>query len=175
MLLTFVCHLLFFKTSFMIFDFSSKSTLGNWRIVNDGVMGGLSEGQLYINEAGHAVFTGAISLENNGGFTSIRYQFDKKNISGKNFGLLRIKGDGKRYQFRVKTNSRDWFSYIYYFQTTEEWETIRIPLSQMIPTFRGRKLDSPSYPAEELSEISILIANKRAENFQLEIDYIGLE
>ena len=45
----------------------------------------------------------------------------------------------------------------------------------MYPTFRGRTLDMPDYPGETLAEIAFFIANKKAENFRLEIDQIGLE
>lgn len=175
MIILFTFVLLFIKTSSLIFDFSTKSSLDNWRVVNDGVMGGLSEGQLFINPAGNGVFAGEVKLENNGGFTSIRLRFDQKAIVGKQFAVLRLRGDGKRYQFRAKTNVEDWFSYIYYFDTQEEWETVRIPLHQMTPSYRGRQLSAPNFPAKALSEIAILIANKEAEKFQLEIDYIGLE
>ena len=164
-----------FSSGILIYDFTSESTLENWWIVNDGVMGGLSEGEMYIDEEGHAVFTGKVRLENNGGFTSIRYDIDTKNIENKTFATIRLKGDGKRYQFRVKTDRDDWFSYIYHFETSGDWETIRIPLAEMKPSFRGRELERPNYPVEQLSEITFLIANKKAESFRLEMDQIMIE
>jgi NADH dehydrogenase [ubiquinone] 1 alpha subcomplex assembly factor 1 len=45
----------------------------------------------------------------------------------------------------------------------------------MVPSFRGRKLDMPNYPAKVLEEVVILISNKKAERFSLEIDKITLE
>lgn len=159
----------------VIFDFDTDSSLDDWYVVNDGVMGGLSQGNLNINKKGHAVFEGKVSLDNNGGFTSIRHNFEQKEVTGKTKAVLRIKGDGKSYQFRVKTNSNDRYSYIYTFETSEKWETIEIPLDEMYPSFRGRKLDMPNFPIEKLSEIIFLIANKKAEGFSLEIDKIGLE
>lgn len=158
-----------------LFDFTKNSDLSNWMVVDDVVMGGRSDGNFEINEAGHGLYHGAVSLENNGGFSSVRYTVDAVDVKGKTHCKIRLKGDGKRYQFRVKTNQNDRHSYIHYFKTTGEWETISIPLSDMYPTFRGRQLDMPNYPIERLEEVAFLIANSKAEAFQLELDCIELE
>lgn len=159
----------------LLFDFSKDSDLSNWSVVDDVVMGGRSDGKFELNESGHAVFQGKVSLENNGGFSSVRYRFSQKNIVGHTKMLLRLKGDGKHYQFRVKSNKYDRHSYIYHFETTGEWQTVEVPLSDMIPSFRGRKLDIPNYPGKVLEEVAFLISNKTAETFRMEIDIIGLE
>ena len=132
--------------SMILFDFDSNSDLSNWRIVDDTVMGGRSDGNFGINTAGHGVFQGEVSLENNGGFSSVRYRFPTQKVEGFAIVQLRLKGDGKRYQFRVKSNQADRHSYIYYFQTTEDWQVIEIPLAEMEPKFRGRALNLPNYP-----------------------------
>ncbi|NEW79409.1 MAG: CIA30 family protein [Gelidibacter sp.] len=159
----------------VIFDFNKESDISDWKIVNDAVMGGRSSSKFYLNEAGHGVLTGAVSLENNGGFSSVRFRFKQKNIKGYEKVILRLKGDGKRYQFRAKTKKEDQQAYISYFETTEEWQTIEIMLSELSPTFRGRKLNMPNYPAEELEEVAFMIGNKVNENFQLVIDKITLQ
>jgi len=158
-----------------IFDFNDHTTLTHWNVVNDGVMGGWSKGALILNEDGHGVFSGKVSLENNGGFTSIRHRFQQASIEGASKVLLKVKGDGKRYQFRLKSKLDDWHSYIYYFQTSGDWETITVPLDEMYPSFRGRRLDQPNYPAAQIAEVSLLIGNKKAELFQLQIDNIVLQ
>jgi hypothetical protein len=58
-----------------LFDFRPESNLDSWRIVDDVVMGGRSDGRFYIGDEGHAVFNGIVSLENNGGFSLVRYRF----------------------------------------------------------------------------------------------------
>lgn len=159
----------------VIFDFNKESDISNWEIVNDVVMGGQSSSNFFLNEEGHGVFKGLVSLENNGGFSSLRVRFKQKNIKGYEKVMIHLKGDGKRYQFRAKTNKDDQQAYIHYFETTGEWQIIEIMLTALEPTFRGRKLTMPNFPAEELEEVGFLIGNKVNEHFELVIDKIILE
>jgi hypothetical protein len=159
----------------VIFDFNKKSDISDWEIVNDVVMGGQSSSEFFLNEEGHGVFKGVVSLENNGGFSSLRVRFKQKNIKGYEKILIHLKGDGKRYQFRVKTNKDDQQAYIHYFETTGEWQTIEMMLTALEPTFRGRKLTMTNFPAEELEEVGFLIGNKVNEYFEVVIDKIILE
>ena len=154
----------------IIFDFSTKSDLNNWQVVNDGVMGGTSRSKFYLNSEGHGCFDGTVSLENNGGFCSVRYEFNRIALDKNKIICLRIKGDGKDYQFRVKTKKSDAHSYIYPFRTSGEWQNIEIPVTEFYPSFRGRKLDIPNYDGSNLEEIAFLIGNKKEENFQLLLD-----
>jgi len=161
--------LVLMTTTSLIFDFDKNTGLSNWSVVDDGVMGGLSKGKLEINTNGNA------ALENNGGFSSVRYRFDTKEVENYSKVVIRLKGDGKRYQFRTKTNAYDRHSYIATFKTTGDWQTIEIPLSEMYPAFRGRKLEIPNYPGETMQEIAFLIGNKKTECFKLELDKIELK
>ncbi len=158
-----------------IFNFSSNNDLTGWIIVDDVVMGGRSDGGLQISEEGNAIFSGFVSLENNGGFSSIRYTFDEISISGQTKFMVRLKGDGKKYQFRVKSSRRERQSYMSHFQTDGSWQNIEIPFSGMYPSFRGMTLDMPNYPGEIMQEISFLISNKKNQSFELEIDRIWIE
>lgn len=158
-----------------LFDFEQNGDLSNWRVVDDVVMGGRSDGNLMINEEGNGVFYGKVSLENYGGFSSVRYRFEQIEVSKYKTCKIRLRGDSKKYQFRAKTNVYDRHSYIHYFQTSGEWEIIKIPLKEMYPTFRGMELNMPNYPTEQMAEIAFLIGNKKAEEFRLEVDWIGLE
>ena len=163
------------SSNMVIFDFNKESDIFDWKVVNDAVMGGKSSSKFYLNEDGHGIFKGTIFMENNGGFASLRHRFKQKNIEGYKKIMLHLKGDGKRYQFRVKTNKEDQQAYISYFQTTGEWQTIEITLSALEPTFRGRKLNMPNFLAEEFQEVGFMIGNKVNENFELVIDKIILE
>ncbi|RTE52320.1 CIA30 family protein [Arenibacter aquaticus] len=157
-----------------IFDFNKESNIRDWQIVNDGVMGGLSVGNFSLSPEGHGLFTGEISLENNGGFSSVRHRFDKIRVTKESYIIIRLKGDGKNYQFRVKDNSSNYYSYITNFKTTGEWEEIKILLMDMYPSFRGRKLDLPNFSRDYIEEIVFLIGNKKTEKFKLILDKIVL-
>ena len=128
-----------------------------------------------ISGDGHGIFEGTVSLENNGGFTSVRYLTDQRSTKGLAHLHIRVKGDGKNYQFRVKSSIRERHSYVYEFETTGQWQEIAIPFDEMYPSFRGRTLDMPNYPGEQLNECTFLIANQKNESFRLLIDRIWME
>ena len=159
----------------ILFDFQKSENINSWRIVDDGVMGGLSQGIFTMNEKGHGEFKGTVSLENNGGFSSVRYRFSRQDATPYEKFVIRVKGDGKEYQFRVKNDSYDRQSYITYFQTNGEWQELELSFDDMYPSFRGYKLRMPNFPGEKMEEIAFLIGNKKAEQFKLEIDWIKLK
>jgi len=159
----------------VIFEFNKKADFSNWNIVDDVVMGGRSSGNFYLDNKGHGIFEGKVSLENNGGFSSVRYSFEEKSTKGFSKVVIKVKGDGKSYQFRVKNKSADYYSYITSFKSSKDWETIELQLSEMNPAFRGRDLDMPNYDKESIEEIAFLIGNKKAESFKLEIESIVLK
>ena len=161
--------------TFPVFEFAPDADMSDWLVVDDGVMGGRSQGSLTLNEEGIGVYTGFVSLENNGGFSSIRFRPAQQELVNCSTAVLRVKGDEKRYQFRIKSSSRDRVSYIHYFETTGEWEDIEIPLADCTPSFRGMQLDMPNYPMETFGELGILIANKKNEDFRLEIQNISFK
>ncbi len=159
----------------LIFDFKNSNEIEYWRIVNDGVMGGLSKSEMVLSNNKTAIFSGIVSLENNGGFASTRTLPRPYELDGYNGILLRIKGDGKKYQFRLRTNDRfDGVSYRYQFETDlNTWMIIEIPFHECVPVFRGRILeDVRPILSEEIQQIGFLISNNKAEEFQLEIDWI---
>jgi len=158
-----------------IFEFNKKADISNWSVVDDVVMGGRSSGNFYLDNEGHGIFEGKVSLENNGGFSSLRYKFDKMSTKGFSKVIIKVRGDGKSYQFRVKSKTSDYYSYITSFKSSEDWEIIELQLSEMYPAFRGRDLDMPNYDKESIEEIAFLIGNKKAESFKLEIESIVLK
>lgn len=174
----YLCFTLFMITSFQplsIFNFTTTADISQWRIVNDGVMGGLSRGSFSLTSEGYGLFKGTVSLDNNGGFTSVRYRFAPLTTNKDSKIKLRLKGDGKEYQFRIKDDSRQYYSYITTFSTSGEWQDIEIPLSQMVPSFRGRTLNIPNFSENQIEEIVFLIANKKEERFELLLDSVVLE
>jgi NADH dehydrogenase [ubiquinone] 1 alpha subcomplex assembly factor 1 len=159
----------------LIFDFNKDSNIQGWRIVDDVVMGGRSSGSFRLSPDGFGLFEGQISLENNGGFSSVSYRFQKLKVNKGCNIILKLKGDGKNYQVRVKDDSSHSYSYIIPFGTSGEWQEILIPLRDMYPSFRGRRLDLPNFSGDSIEEIVFLIGNKTSEKFTLLIEKIALD
>jgi len=155
-----------------LFNFSKGESIKNWRIVNDDVMGGISTSSFKLSKAGHGIFQGDVSTENNGGFASVRYIMDEINIKESTTIKIKVKGDGKNYQFRIKNKTSDYFSYITTFSTNGEWQVTELKLKDFYASFRGRKLEIPNFDKSEIGQVAILIANGKDEAFKLEIDKI---
>lgn len=158
-----------------LFDFASPEDIQSWQIVNDGVMGGLSQSTITYQPAGTALFRGAISLENNGGFASTRTLPRSYDLEGYTGIVFRVKGDGKQFQFRLRTNNRfDGIAYSFKFETKAgEWVDVTVPFSEFIPVFRGRILnDVETVAPKEIQQLGFLVTTKKAEAFNLEVDWI---
>ena len=164
-----------FQSPTVIFKFEPGVSTDGWQIIDDRVMGGKSQGDFMINSEGFGVFEGYVTTENNGGFSSLRYNFDGIKTAGFKSIVLKLKGDGKSYQFRLKGTSNQRHSYIHTFTTTGLEQEISIPLKDFYPKFRGRTLDLPNFDADTIEQIAFLIGNKVKESFRLEIQSISLK
>ena len=157
-----------------LYDFT-KQGKGKWRIQDDVVMGGRSDSNLSMTEDGNIRFAGRVSLENNGGFCSFQQttENDPYVVKGKTAFSLLLKGDGKNYNFRVRTpNGRHAYAFTFETKGEEDWETITIPFSAMKATYRGRSIEVPNYAGENIEQIQVLIGNKKEENFTLVVSKI---
>ncbi|MDX1591219.1 MAG: CIA30 family protein [Balneolaceae bacterium] len=158
----------------VLFDFNESAEINRWQVVDDVVMGGVSSGNFELSPEGHGLFYGEVSLENGGGFSSIRYRFQGTTVTPDTNVRLRLKGDGKPYQFLVKHDVRSYYSYTAEFQTTGDWQVVEIPLSEMKPEFRGNLLNQANFAHNQIQEVHIQIANGKEESFRLLIDEIML-
>lgn len=157
-----------------IFNFSTESEIDKWQIVNDGVMGGLSNSSIQNTEEGHGKFAGHVSLENNGGFASVRLPTDIQVKNDQQEIILKLKGDGKTYQCRLKGDRSQSESYVHEFITNGEWQTIKLKLKDFYPQYRGRKLNGSNFNFENIKLFGFLISIKKEEDFKLLIDSIDL-
>jgi monofunctional biosynthetic peptidoglycan transglycosylase len=155
-----------------IIDFSSAEGRHRWRIVNDGVMGGLSQSQMKLTAEQTGVFEGTVSLENNGGFASVRTEPADFGLAEFNGLELRFRGDGKRYQLRLRTDQTwDGIAYRTSFETVaREWATVRLDFQEFIPSFRGRRVsDAPALDPARIRQIGFLISDNQEGEFRLEL------
>ena len=161
-----------------LFDFSNRDTGNQWQTVNDGVMGGRSDGRFRITKNGELEFFGTLSLENNGGFASVRSRPKRLNLQEGDTLMARVKGDGRRYSLNLYVpRPRVAFSYRVEFQTKKnEWVEVRVPLKDFVATSFGRVVsDTGPVNARQVNSIGFLLGDKKAGPFKLEVDWIKAE
>ena len=161
-----------FSQSVTMVDPSNNVGIDKWQIVNDGVMGGISKSNIYLNEANNIIFAGNVSLENNGGFASITRGFDGDQLKGLSTFFLKIKGDGSIYKFRL-TMKGSYANYSADFKTIkDQWMEIEIPVENFKPYYFGRSTRAPKFKVHKVNSMSVLISDKQEGSFNLEIEYI---
>ncbi len=158
-----------------IYDFVNQGK-GKWRLQNDVVMGGRSNGQLKMTADSRAHFSGRVSLENNGGFSSIHQTTEENpyDISEKYSAfIILLKGDGKDYNFRVRTpKGRHSYGFTFSTKGGADWEKITVPFHSMEASYHGEPVDVPNYSGEKVVEMQLLIGNNKEENFEIFIESI---
>jgi len=158
-----------------IIDFSSPDEQDRWEIINDAVMGGLSESRVLMTENKTALFQGVLSLENYGGFSSLRTHTGEFDLALYKGLMIRVKGDGKDYRLRLKMDtSFEGIAYQVHFSTDQDkWTNARLPFDAFTPVFRGQVIeDAPNLDISGIQRIGFMIADKQAGPFRLEIHWI---
>ena len=145
----------------------------DWQIVNDNVMGGVSKSSMYFRDDETATFYGDVSLQNNGGFASIRAYYGSS-LEGVKTISIRVKGDGQKYNFRVRTAEASWASYTVSFQTIpDKWIEFDFRLRDFYPTYRGYRLNQmPSLSDLTIRSIGFMISDKQEGKFNLSLDWV---
>ncbi|MGB0766123.1 MAG: CIA30 family protein [Phycisphaeraceae bacterium] len=152
-------------------DFSDHATSKSWYVVNDGVMGGLSRGAFELTHYHTLVFSGNLSLENNGGFSSIRTKDQNGLLAGYDAVRLRVKGDGRSYYLSLRDKRRAMASSHRFPIKTEagEWIEVTAPLSSFYYTVFGRTVRDVKLESDDVVSIGITLADKTPGPFRLEI------
>lgn len=174
-ILIFMISVMMIQNEKNIFDFNSPETSGEWRIINDVVMGGVSKSNFILSEDGSAKFSGTLSPDNNGGFASVRAFIEEKDLDGYTGVIIKAKGDGNLYNIRFRTNTNyDGPAYQAKFKSDKEkWTEFKIPFEEFKPTYRGRIVsDQPELKSKNIRQVGILIADKQFGEFELNIDWI---
>lgn len=161
-----------------LLDFANPADVALWRAVDDVVMGGLSRSDFGQAEPGVARFSGNVSLENFGGFASVRTPPRAWDTAGATAFVLKVRGDGHQYKFTLRTN--DGFDGIQYqarfTSPAGEWTEVRLPVKSFVATFRGRAVPfAPSLDPARVRALGLMISDKQAGPFELLVDCIGIE
>jgi NADH dehydrogenase [ubiquinone] 1 alpha subcomplex assembly factor 1 len=161
-----------------VLDFSGPEAAQKWQAVNDGVMGGVSEGRFKVTEEGTLEFFGTLSLENNGGFASVRTKPTDLDIKAGDAIVVRAKGDGREYVLNIYTKSRRMaFSYRAPLPTMkDEWVDLRFPLADFIPTAFGRRVQGmgPVEPSQ-INGLGFMLADKIPGTFRMQVEWVKVE
>ena len=160
----------------LLFNFKNGDASKQWRTVNDGVMGGRSNGRFRINNDKSLEFFGTLSLENNGGFASVRSRPVTMNLKATDSIVIKVRGDGREYSLNLYTAERRMaFSYRAKFKTKKnEWTEIRIPVSKFVATSFGRVVRGQSLNANQINGLGIMLGDKKAGTFKLEIGSVSV-
>ena len=159
----------------ILFDFQVVTNSTAWQVVNDDVMGGLSTSAFRVTTNGTALFTGNVSLENNGGFASARSLPARHDLGGTDSFVIRVRGDGRRYKFTVRMD-RSFDSAVHQCVFTTKkgvWEEHHLSFKEFVATFRGRVLpDEPPLDPAKVTSVGFMISDKQAGGFQLEVAWV---
>ena len=160
-----------------LLDFAGTDPAQKWQAVNDGVMGGVSDGRFRITPDKTMEFSGRLSLENNGGFASVRTKPVDFDIKSGDTLVVRVKGDGREYVLNLYTKSRRMaFSYRAPLPTTrDEWTEVSVPLGEFIPTAFGNRVKGmgPVEP-DQINSLGFMLSDKKPGPFKLEVDWVKI-
>jgi hypothetical protein len=146
------------KSAVSIIDPTGSQELSHWRITNDSVMGGKSQGEIILAQD-RVLFTGNVSRENNGGFTSTFHPITPLATNQETI-TIDVQGDGHVYQLRLVTIADGYrLSYKHEFATSiGNRQKIKFVLSDFEASFRGRKIaNAPELTSEGIVELGFLL------------------
>ena len=158
-----------------LLDSAVKFSSLNWSIVNDTVMGGRSSSRWFSNSSTTSTFEGFLSLQNNGGFASVRHELKKIDLTNTDGIYLKVKGDGRKYQFRIRSQVSRWANYSQEFKTKEgKVQTFYLPYKDFKAGWRGRSItDLPVLTGKDIKGIGFLLGDKIEGKFKLEVTDIA--
>ena len=154
------------------FPFTPDS-VKNWKFFSDQVMGGLSEGNVSLEQDGEMTFirlSGNVSTENNGGFIQLRTSTSMSNKplmfksihnsrkDGKKIKGIRlnVRGNGETYYIFIQTSILHWLPIGFHtatFDTSPNWKMVDLPFNQ----FKKRSnKNKSSFDAKDIKTFGIV-------------------
>ncbi|MGM0691870.1 MAG: CIA30 family protein [Pseudomonadota bacterium] len=157
-----------------LIDFRHAEEGPRWRAINDKVMGGVSRGGMQVEDA-IGIFSGETSLENNGGFASVRRDPESFDLSDHEGLTLLVRGDGRRYQLRLYTDQlpRGAAYRVSFLPSAGQWQRVALGWGEFEPVFRGRLLrDVAAVDPARIEQLGLMIVDRRAGPFRLEVAWL---
>lgn len=159
----------------MSLAFTFLAAAATWTSVDDVVMGGRSESHAIVTGDSTLLFIGVVSLENDGGFASIRSAPQSHDLGTADGIVLRVRGDGKRYRVSLRTDGADGgVQYQAGFEApADRWLEVSLPFAGFEARYRGRTVrDAPVLDPGHIRSFGLMVADRQAGPFRLEIDTI---
>jgi len=159
----------------VLFDFSEADDAKEWQTVNDGVMGGVSEGKFKITDQKTMEFYGILSLKNNGGFASVRTKAKELELQVGDTLVAKVRGDGREYSMNLYLNKPlIAFAYRAKLPTKkDEWTEISVPIDKFEATWFGRVVkEAGVVKPEEINAAGFMLSDKQAGPFKMEVEWI---
>ncbi|VTS05459.1 CIA30 family protein [Tuwongella immobilis] len=147
----------------------------HWQVVTDRVMGGISTGILRTGPGDAGIrFEGGLSLEQGGGFSSIRSLPMPLGLGLDDRLRVRLRGDGRTYSLNVYVQPSPMaFSYRFHVATSAEWGSVEIPLREMVATSFGREQPQLGpMNASQAVAVGWMLSDKSPGAFWLEVSQI---
>ena len=139
-------------------DFSNADEMRRWRVVNDGVMGGRSSGQIRLDD-GTMIYTGSINT-NGGGFSSIRRTISPGTLANAVALKFNHAGDGRVYKVSIRSSAayrRRPISFQAPIPSGKQGAMVA--LDDLQGSFRGYQTPGARFDREQAFEIGIILAD----------------
>ena len=165
-------------TPISLFDFTGADSAKDWQTVNDGVMGGVSEGKFKITDTKTMEFLGTLSLANNGGFASVRTKAKKLGLEKGDTLVAKVKGDGREYHMNLSVPTfQIAYNYRAVFQTKkDEWIEVKLPLDKFEATSFGQVVkNAGQVKPTSVNGLGFMLSDKKAGPFKMEVESIKVE
>lgn len=157
----------------LLADFQDPGEVARWWSIDDTVMGGRSSSAVHSGDR-FGVFAGVLSLQNGGGFASVRRQDQRVDLSGCDLIELVVRGDGRRYKLNLRVErAEDGVVYQADFETQPgAWITAALGLASFVPRWRGRPAAGALDPTR-VTSLGLLISDRQEGPFRLELASIA--
>lgn len=160
----------------MKIDFSSPDSVSPWQIVNDGVMGGLSQGTRFAEE-GHMVFRGIINT-NGGGFSSLRRRIAPSDLTNTAGLTMKVRSDGREYKMTFRTSERWRGRYVSYQASIpstahDKWAEVVVPFTDMRTSIFGRTVRAAPFDPSDVREMGVILADGVDGPFKLDVKSVS--
>jgi len=159
----------------LVLEFGNKpGKISDWVLISDNIMGGVSRSRVEYTD-NSVQLSGVISLDNYGGFASLKTRFSKVDLSGYKGVRIRFRSTDQRFAFTLE-DSQNWTrpNYKNEFRAQKDgtWETATIYFKDFKETVigepTGRKMD-PSV-LKNVVRMGIITTQKKEGAFSLEIE-----